>query len=411
MAAFTSRGIGPFSEVLKVRPEPSLALSGASQVAITDIDEFMSRHSADANASGWLVPLLVVGLVVFVSAMATAALVYVHRQRVKTGNGGVGGVGHMSTSVAPVAATASQRLPSTAAASSSGERRPCKFHLPAALITLTTQSPKFSIKLRRAGNSGPGSRQVRCRSGGDFQLLSNSSTRCSFPATATGGSVDDISRNNTYCSLKRFGGAATDEGEAAFLEVRHRSEVRGGASSAETMWIDRNFDPEKSGNNDSASRKKRHFIYSTMSRITKCSSGLKDAKKSSENVTRGKPEKRLKLRSGILLSDRKPGRKLRRGESEDESDYAYIDRSTHSITGYLNMEAKNVQMSRGALDQSHTMSTFVSGNAPLLNQAGMLACISALMLVQFLGKTITTNILMPPDGVTNMTVTFYCRFS
>ena len=328
-------------------------------MAITDIDEFMSRHSADANASGWLVPLLVVGLVVFVSAMATAVLVYVHKQRVKTGNGG-GGSGHMSTSVAPTATSAAgQRLTASASASASGERRPCKFHLPAALITLTTQSPKFSIKLRRAGNSGHGSRQVRCRSGGDFQLLSNSSTRCSFPAAATAGSADDISRNNTYCSLKRFGGA-TDEGEAAFLEVRHRSEVRGGASSAETMWIDRNFDPEKSGNNDSASRKKRHFIYSTMSRITKCSNGLKDAKKSSENVARGK-EKRLKLRSGILLSDRKPSRKLRRGESEDESDYAYIDRSTHSITGYLNMEAKNVQMSRGVLDQSHTMSTFVSG--------------------------------------------------
>lgn len=35
VAAFTSRGIGPFSEVLKVRPEPLLAHSGASQVKLT----------------------------------------------------------------------------------------------------------------------------------------------------------------------------------------------------------------------------------------------------------------------------------------------------------------------------------------------------------------------------------------
>ncbi len=91
VAAFTSRGIGPFSDVLKVRPEPSLALSGASQVAITDIDEYMGRHSAESNSgSAWLVPLLVVGLVVFVSALATVALVYVHRQRVKSGGSQVG---------------------------------------------------------------------------------------------------------------------------------------------------------------------------------------------------------------------------------------------------------------------------------------------------------------------------------
>ena len=318
--------------------QKKLCNTGANQVAITDIDEFMSRHAADANASGWLVPLLVVGLIVFVSALATAALVYVHKQRVKTGSSHVS----MATTTTTTAPT-SGHVPSAAASS---ERRPCKFHLPAALITLTTQSPKFRIKLRPAGNSHSGNRQSRCRTGGDFQLLSNSSTRCSFPAATTGGSIDEMSRNNTYCSLKRFGGGNGEETEAAFLEVRHRAEARGGASSAETMWIDRNFDVDKS--TKESSRKKRHFIYSTMSRITMCS-GLKknndddsNKKKSNDHIP-DKREKRVKLRTGISLSDRKPGRKFRRCESEDESDYAYIDRSTHSITGYLNMEAKNVQ--------------------------------------------------------------------
>jgi hypothetical protein len=162
--------------------------------------------------------------------------------------------------------------------------------------------------------------------------VSGSSTRGSFPGEA-------VPRNNTYCSLKRFGGA-NDEGEAAFLEVRHRSEAAGGAaSSAETMWIERDFDAGN-GHKDSA-RKKRHFIYSTMSRITMCR-GLNKSKSGPEVEARR--DKRLKLRSGILLSDRKSGKKFRRADSEEESDYAYIDRSTHSITGYLNMEAKNVQV-------------------------------------------------------------------
>ena len=237
-------------------------------------------------------------------------------------------------------------------------RRPCRLHLPAALITLTTQSPKFKIKLRRNGNARSGSNRKSNCPEGDFQLLatplSSSSTRCSFPATAadeTAVTSGSVSRNNTYCSLKRFGGRL-DEGEAAFLEVRHRAEGHG-ASSAETMWIDRGFDNEK-GNKDT-SRKKKHFIYSTMSRITMCS-GIKD-KPSEKDLT--KKEKRLKLRSGILLSERKSNKKLRRGESEEESDYAYIDRSTHSITGYLNMEAKN--QTRGVADHSHSLSTFTSG--------------------------------------------------
>jgi len=151
-----------------------------------------------------------------VSALATAALVYVHRQRIKTGNGN----GHTSTSVT-TAVTSGGHRPAPSA-----ERRPCKFHLPAALITLTSQSPKFSIKLRRTGNAAAGSSQGRHgrSGGGDFQLLSNSSTRCSFPPAATVASADDLSRTNTYCSLKRFGKAG-DEGEAAFLEVRHRSGV------------------------------------------------------------------------------------------------------------------------------------------------------------------------------------------
>jgi hypothetical protein len=338
VAAFTSRGIGPFSEVLKVRPEPSLALSGASQVAITDIDEYMGRHSADANSGGWIIPLLVVGLIVFVSALATAALIYVHRQRLKTG-GSSGQVGpHLTTTTTATTTTTTTNSRNRPDAG----RRHCKFHLPAALITLTTQSPKFKIKLRRNnGNSNTANSKSNCPDG-DFQLLStplsNSSTRCSFPAT-TAAEDTTVSRNNTYCSLKRF-----DEGEAAFLEVRHR-----GASSAETMWIDRGFDVEKQ--NKDSGRKKKHFIYSTMSRITMCS-GVKD-----KNVS-NKKEKRLKLRSGVLLSDRKSNKKFRRGESEEESDYAYIDRSTHSITGYLKMEANNVGQIR---DQSHSMSTFNSG--------------------------------------------------
>ena len=339
VAAFTSRGIGPFSEVLKVRPEPSLALSGASQVAITDIDEYMGRHSSESNSSVWLIPLLVVGLIVFLSAMATAALIYVHRQRVKSGGSQVGHQ-HVSSNLAGTQPQV-------------GTRRPCKIHFPASLITLTTQSPKFKIKLRKHSDKR---KSVQCPAEADFQLLatplSNSSTRCSFPA-----STDGVSRTNTYCSLRRFGGG--DEGEAAFLEVRHRSEGRG-ASSAETMWIDRAFDNDKVNkdncNNNNNNRKKKHFIYSTMSRITH---GLKNKGGGGDkDEQEHQNKKRLKLRSGILLSERKC--RVKRPQSEDESDYAYIDRSTHSITGYLNMEAKNVK-ARG-VDQSHSMSTFTSGN-------------------------------------------------
>ena len=69
VAAFNSRGTGPFSDTLEVRPEPSLAHLGAP-AGISD----------DPSLKGvaWVTPLII-GFVVAIALIATAALIYVKR--------------------------------------------------------------------------------------------------------------------------------------------------------------------------------------------------------------------------------------------------------------------------------------------------------------------------------------------
>ena len=66
VAAYNSRGTGPFSETLEVRPEPSLAHLGA----VAGI--------AEDKGVAWITPLII-GFVVVVALIATAALVYVRK--------------------------------------------------------------------------------------------------------------------------------------------------------------------------------------------------------------------------------------------------------------------------------------------------------------------------------------------
>ena len=69
VAAYNSRGAGPFSHTLEVRPEPSLAHLGAA----AGISE-----GAALKGVAWLTPL-VIGFVIVIAMIATAALVYVRK--------------------------------------------------------------------------------------------------------------------------------------------------------------------------------------------------------------------------------------------------------------------------------------------------------------------------------------------
>ncbi len=69
VAAYNSRGAGPFSATLEVRPEPSLAHLGA----VAGISE-----GASLKGVAWVTPL-VIGFVVVIAIIATAALIYVRK--------------------------------------------------------------------------------------------------------------------------------------------------------------------------------------------------------------------------------------------------------------------------------------------------------------------------------------------
>ena len=73
VAAYNSRGTGPFSETLEVRPEPSLAHLGA----VAGISEG-AASSSSLKGVAWVTPL-VIGFVVVIALIATAALIYVRK--------------------------------------------------------------------------------------------------------------------------------------------------------------------------------------------------------------------------------------------------------------------------------------------------------------------------------------------
>ena len=70
VAAYNSRGTGPFSDTLEVRPEPSLAHLGAAAG--------ISETGAAIEGVVWVTPL-VIGFVVVIAMIATAALIYVRK--------------------------------------------------------------------------------------------------------------------------------------------------------------------------------------------------------------------------------------------------------------------------------------------------------------------------------------------
>jgi len=292
----------------------------------------MGQQGEAMSSSSWLLPMVIVSVVVLLCGSATAAMVYIHRERIKSSLNN-----HSRGSSRPQAGGQTVQ-------------HSCKLHLPSALITLTSQSPRFRIKLAR-GNPNT-SRSQTCETlNRDFQGLgspiSSSSMRCSYRTAST----DDLCKSQQ----QRLG--LKDESEGGFLEIGPKGDHRLRAS-ADSIWIERK---SKANLKQDSRRKKKHFIYATMRRIRLCS-GIHQSK-TTEAAAVDNPEGKWnrRHRSGLVIHDKRIKR-VRRGESEEESDYAYIDRSTHSITGYLNLEAKNGQNRKSFKDSSsaqRSLSTFM----------------------------------------------------
>jgi hypothetical protein len=164
------------------------------------------------------------------------------------------------------------------------------------------------------------------RQNDDFQVVCSPASSPSIRNSYRIASTDDLFRHRQLSGFQ-------DIDEVAFLEMGPKLDP----------WKTSKLQRDRSSYADDSKAKKKDFIGATMRRIRLCS-GFHQSDKSSEGSTH---------LGDLFLSDKKP-RKTRRGESEEESDYAYIDRSTHSITGYLSREAiKKTQSTH------HPMSTFM----------------------------------------------------
>lgn len=257
--------------------------------------------------SSWVLPLIIVSVVILLCASATGAMIYVHRERIKTS------LNHHGHEPNPHQQGGSTR------------HHTCKLHLPSALITLTSQSPRFRIKLARS--SANASRSQTCEKlDRDFQAVASPVSSSSTRFSHRNGSSDNLCKTKQWVSLQ-------DEGEAAFLEI-------GPKARSDSIWIERKAKGHRSSLNQEPRKKRKHFLYATLRKIRLC------------NESEGKRQHRFQ--PGLIVRQKKS----LRGESEEESDYAYIDRSTHSITGYLNSEAKNGQIRKAIKDPGHPLSTF-----------------------------------------------------
>lgn len=264
--------------------------------------------------SSWVLPLIIVFIVVLLCSSATAAMVFVHRERLKRSLNHRGhGNNHQHHQGGG---------PNT--------QHTCKLLIPSSLITLTSQSPRFRLKLARS-NASVNRSQTCERLNKDFQTVSSPVSGSSVRNSYRMASTDDLYRRSKQTT------GFQDRGEGAFLEIAPK--VDNAIQAAKGQRMSSYQEPK---------RKRKHLIYATMRRM-RLFSGIQHsaATEKSNKATEGKSHL-----SGLR------SKKARRGESEEESDYAYIDRSTHSITGYLNMEA-NKRSIKTPTQPQHPMSTFM----------------------------------------------------
>ena len=74
MAAYNAQGLGPFSQPLEVKPEPSLALTAGARAA----EDFSGEDGeSSGNALAWIIPVLV--FIAVIGLIFAAAVLYVRR--------------------------------------------------------------------------------------------------------------------------------------------------------------------------------------------------------------------------------------------------------------------------------------------------------------------------------------------
>ena len=270
IAAYNGQGIGPFSMLLTVRPEPSLALGAVS----------VSADGSAGSTSGWVVPL-VICFVIAIGILATAALFFVRFRRGqsiwKTGNGREANRLYNLTSqtLASLNRRRKVRKPEVVHSTSTGN-----FDLATTATTPTNQ--------------------------GEFQLL---------PTERHG-------RRSIIITERSAADGASEASGEQHHEVPDQIEPL-------------NF--RKPRTRTKQRRKSfRDSFTATMSTVyRKISSG--------SNTLGRKKHREVRLRRRRSLGTT--------GTSEDDSDYAYIDRSTHSITGYLQSPTK-AKTDQPTLDES-----------------------------------------------------------
>ena len=289
VAGFNSQGVGPFSQVLEVKPEPSLALGA---VATSD----------EEGSNGWLVPFIIC-FVVTIGILATATLLFIKYH----------GKDHPGLLKAFTKAHNSQRprlynLTSQTLASLSTKRQKRRPGMDIVHST-STCTANFDLSCSPVKPSA---------SAAEFQLIhtSNDSNGDSMRsrghlgrrsaadgASATSSWLDNVPENEEL-----FNGTIIDASEAT--AALNSSRTVGGKKQ----------------------RRKSNLRDSLSATVSSVYKGII----SSGSNTVG----RMKRKPSTLMRT-KNARARRRsiggttGTSEDDSDYAYIDRSTHSITGYL----------------------------------------------------------------------------